>query len=107
PRPIGAYSVLVLILAAAWWGGYGQGILATCMTVLGASYMTVPHFTLAQLNYTQTVLLLMVSVLVSAVAAGRRKAELSLVQANEMLDGRVRERTRELEQANRALQERE
>jgi signal transduction histidine kinase len=107
PRPVTAYSGLLVLLASAWWGGYGPGIAVTLAAAFGIPYFVTNTFSLARINYTQLGLLLLVSILVSAVAASRRKVEAALRRANETLDERVRRRTAELEHANFARQERE
>ena len=107
PRAITSYAALLVLLGSAWWGGYGPGIAVSLSAILLVPMVTTKAFTLAKINYTNGVLLLLVSVLVSAVAASRRKTERTLRRANETLDERVRQRTAELERANAALQERE
>ena len=107
PRGIYVFLYLVVILGSAWWGGYGPGIFATVISVTLAPFAVVPGFTASRINFTQLVLLLLISILVSRVASGRNDREAVLRESNELLDLRVRHRTEELERANAALQERE
>jgi signal transduction histidine kinase len=102
---IGRTAFVLAAMAAAWWGGYGPGILASLTAVLYAPSLVFNHRTLADTNFSQMALLLVISVLVSRVASVRGKVEAALRSANEKLDERVRERTAELERANRALRE--
>ena len=107
PRAIISYAALLVLLGSAWWGGYGPGIVVALSAVLLVPLVATKNFNLAKINYTNGVLLIMVSVLVSVVAASRRKTERALRRSNETLDEHVRQRTAELELANAALQERE
>src|ERR1700691_6052006 len=106
-RGLVSLGFMSALLAAAWWGGYGPGILATVSTILFAPYLAIRTYTLGQANFAQLGLVLLISILVSRVAASRDKVETALRRANEMLDERVRERTAELLRANESLQERE
>ena len=107
-RPTISVVLLLAILASAWWGGFGAGILATLLTLAFASVLITGHFAApATVNPTQLVLVLLISILVSSVAAARNKVEAALRDANELLDERVRERTEELQRANQALHEHE
>jgi signal transduction histidine kinase len=107
PRQILSYVALLVLLGSAWWGGYGPGIAVTISAVIVSPFVATKNFSFEKINYTNLVLLLMVSVLVSLVASSRRKVESALRRANETLDERVRQRTAELERANQVLQERE
>lgn len=99
-----AIAYLVPTLASAWWGGYGPGILACLFGLLAAPYFFTPGFSILHVDLPRAGLVLLVSVLISRVAEGRRKAEEALREANEKLDARVRERTGELEASNAELQ---
>jgi light-regulated signal transduction histidine kinase (bacteriophytochrome) len=106
-RGLVSLGFMSAVLAAAWWGGYGPGILATVSTILFAPFLAIRGYTVGQANFAQLGLVLLISVLVSRVAASRDKAEADLRRANEMLDERVQERTAELLRANESLQQRE
>lgn len=107
PRAIISYAALLVLLGSAWWGGYGPGIVVSLSAIVLVPLVATKTFSLAKINYTNGVLLLLVSALVSMVAASRRKTERTLRSANETLDEGVRQRTAELERANASLQERE
>jgi signal transduction histidine kinase len=104
-RPIISVVFLLAILVVAWWGGYGPGIFATLLTVFIVPSMFAHRWILSTVNFTQMVLVLLISILVSSVAAARYKVEAALRDANERLDERVRERTAELQRANQTLEE--
>jgi light-regulated signal transduction histidine kinase (bacteriophytochrome) len=91
-------------LASAWWGGYGPGIAACLFGLVVAPYFFTRGYNIAHVDVARAMLVLFVSVLVSRVAEGRRRAEHALREANEKLDARVRERTEELEKSNAELQ---
>ena len=100
-------AFLSLILASAWWGGYGPGIVATTLSVTVIPLLVVPGYQWRQFSSTQLLLVLTISLLVSRVASGRNEREALLRESNDLLDERVQRRTEELERANNALQERE
>jgi signal transduction histidine kinase len=106
-RSLVTFGFLLAIMASAWWGGYGPGILVTFLTVFALPPLLNPKFDPTKINYYQVSLVFLISILISRVAAARRKVETALRLANERLDERVRQRTAELERANNALRERE
>ncbi len=91
------------ILAIAWWGGFGPGVLAVLFTLLCVPRLLVPGWNLSKVSWAGAGEVLVISLLISWAAASRDKTR----RANEELDVRVRQRTAELERANEALQERE
>lgn len=94
---------LVTIMAIAWWGGYGPGIVGCLLGLFAAPFVFTSNFNPGKVDLGRAVLVLIVSALISRVAEGRRKAEEALREANEQLDARVRERTEELQQSNAEL----
>ena len=66
-----------------------------------------PFFTLARVDIGGFSVLLLISLMISRIAAGRRQVEDLLRKSNEDLEARVRARTRELELANAARRESE
>ncbi len=97
-------AFLLAIMACAWWGGYAQGIASTLIATFLIPSLFTQHWTRwSAINVTQLFLVLMISILVSSVAASRAKREAVLREANEQLDVHVRERTEELLRVNRAL----
>jgi PAS domain S-box-containing protein len=101
PSTRGAYGLVFLIaLMAAAWQGYGPGILAVLIAVLGLPFLLVPGFALARVDLGRGGLLLLISVLISRLSTSRARTEAALRKSNEELDDRVRQRTAELEHAN-------
>ncbi|HTS76244.1 MAG TPA: ATP-binding protein [Bryobacteraceae bacterium] len=96
-------AFLAAILALAWFGGFGAGLVATAYTIMVLPRLVDPSFTLQKVNWVSFMSVATISVLLSWAARSRAQ----LRAANLELDQRVRERTAELERANAALQERE
>jgi PAS domain S-box-containing protein len=108
-NPLISLSFLVAVSAAAWWGGAGAGILASCATIpvltlaaTGGKSFLPPHIDLLGIA-----IFCFISVLVSRVATNRKRIEQLLRSANEQLENRVFERTSELRQAHAELVSRE
>lgn len=107
-NPIISASFLLVISAAAWWAGMGPALVL--------SFLTTPAITVAasggkmwlpaHIDPIGIVIFCFISFLVSRVADTRNRVEEVLRTANAELEGRVRERTIELEKANRAIQHR-
>jgi signal transduction histidine kinase len=107
-RSMISVAFLLAIMASAWWGGYVQGIVSTLLTTFLIPPLLTQHWAhWASVNLTQMFLVLLISILISSVAASRAKREALLREANEQLDVHVRERTAELLRANRSLRARE
>jgi signal transduction histidine kinase len=103
-RPIVSVAFLLAIMASAWWGGYASGIASTLLGMFLVPPLLTQHWERwASVNFTQLFLVLLISILVSSVAASRAKREALLREANGQLDGHVQERTAELLRVNRAL----
>ncbi len=104
--PIISLSFVVAVSAAAWWGGALAGVLASCLTIpvltlaaTGGKKLLPPHIDLLGVG-----LFCFISLLVSRVANNRKRIEQILRSANTQLEGKVRERTAELQQVNAAIQ---
>ena len=89
-RVLVSTTFLLAILSAAWWGGYGPGILATVASILFAPYLAVKGYTPAHANFTQMGLVLLISILISRIRAVQEKEQLALRRSNEDLDDKVR-----------------
>ncbi len=107
PRGVYGFVFLLVMLGSAWWGGYGPGFVVTALTVTVVPFALIRGYSSSRINLSTVVLLLIVSLLVSRVAAATREREAMLRESNDLLDDRVRRRTQELERANAALHERE
>ena len=90
-RGYGIVFLIALLFAA--WTGYGPGILASISVTFFLPYLFFPRFTLARVDYGRFLLLLLVSILISRIAASRARVESVLRKHNEELDERVRQRT--------------
>lgn len=95
-RTVISAAFLLTILACAWWGRFGPGVLATLFTFLYAPRLVLATYSVKQVNWISAAELVAISLLISWAAASREK-----------LDVRVRQRTAELLRANEALLERE
>jgi PAS domain S-box-containing protein len=104
--PIAALLSLLVLLGSSWLG-YGSGLLVwTLMIVLARltnpAVQTPPR---QPMDPMRLVLLLMVSVSISALGASRRRREAELVRAAEELEDNVRKRTEEATRAAREARE--
>jgi light-regulated signal transduction histidine kinase (bacteriophytochrome) len=98
------YAFLFAIMGAAWWGGYGPGLLVLFLSFFAVPYLFLPRFSLSRIDLNRLALTALVSLLISRVASTRRQAEAALRRANEELEARVQNRTAALERQNQALQ---
>ncbi len=102
-----ALFYLVAVIAAAWWGGYGPGVLACLLVLVGLPLAAIPNFRLAHLDWSRLVLMAGVSFAISAVAHAQRRSREALRRANQDLDQRVQMRTQDLAEAVEHLRESE
>ena len=96
----------VALLVASWYGGLGPGLLATALSAFVSIYaFSDPVYSVAvdAEDFLRVGVFVIVSVAVSALADGRRRAEEALRVAHANLEQRVVERTRELARVNEAL----
>jgi len=95
PRPGSAIIFLYLaaILTAAWVG-YGAGLLACILAFVALPYLFFPS--LSPVDGNRFALTLLTAILMSSVAATRRRLERRLKDENQRLEAGIRERTAEL-----------
>jgi PAS domain S-box-containing protein len=86
------------------WCGYGPGILVVVLAASVVPYLSNPDFSLNQIDPGGLAALVLLSVLVSRMAEGRRRRETLLLDVNAELDRRVQAQTAELERTNRSLE---
>jgi len=104
--PLVSMAYILAIAMAGWFFGLGAGlfvvaasiVLLTVIATRGAMLLP-PRF-----DYAAITVLVFIAVLSSRVAAYRNRVEEALRRANEVLEERVRERTRELERAREWFQ---
>jgi PAS domain S-box-containing protein len=101
----------VAVMLSAWFGGMGPGLFATALSGAASTYyfFDVPAGSGAfgWDDLLRPVLFLSVALLISFLLNMRQRAERSLRMANDHLELRVLERTRELETSNRMTRESE
>jgi len=102
PGSVVAFLLIAALLAAAWTG-YGPGVFACVIIFAVLPYYFRPHFSLRNMEFGHFFLSLLASVLMSSVAAGRKRLESRLRDLNQQLETRIGERTSELQQAERRL----
>jgi PAS domain S-box-containing protein len=94
-----AFFYLIAAFVSAWYGGYGSGIVA-CLLVLIGFPLGAGRFTqLPPIDPSRLMLFIGVSALISRTAQTQRRAREVLRAGNAELDRRVRDRTRELAQS--------
>ena len=95
------------VLFAAWYGGFGPGILASVLSTLALNYFFTPPLYVWSLKFTDmlvSVVFMMAAVLISAQSAKRKRAGEALRQSHDEMELRVKQRTAELAATNEALQ---
>jgi PAS domain S-box-containing protein len=102
PGPALGLLFLAVILAAAWTG-YGPGLVASAITFVVVPYFFRPRFRFSSIEFGNFALTIIVSVLMSSVAAGRKRVERQLRNINQQLESRIAERTSELQRAKQRL----
>src|SRR5579871_1600361 len=98
-----AFFYLIAIFVVAWRSGYWPGIAACLLTLIGLPWAMAPHH-FPRIDPGRTILLLAVSLGISAVADSQRRMRQALRHANEELDQRVQEQTKDLRNAVTALE---
>jgi PAS domain-containing protein len=102
--PVVSILYLLAMIGSAWWGGYIAGVVVVISCVLISTYVGLGRLSLHDIPALGISAFILIAVLVSSVAASRRRTEQILRSANEQLEIKVRERTAELERAKTWLQ---
>ncbi len=103
------YPSFVAVMITAWYAGVGPGIFATIVAGLAIDYFYVgAPYTLEfdSAHFERVGMFMIVAVVIGYLAAARRRTEQSLRAAQRELEMRVQERTKDLAQSNRELEER-
>ncbi len=104
--PLIRFFFVLDVAAAAWFAGFWAGILVTAaafpvvMFVYSGGHAFVPTF----FEPAAVAVMVLVAGLASRVAASQKRVQAVLRSANQELDLRVQERTRDLERARESLQ---
>jgi PAS domain S-box-containing protein len=95
------------VMLSANYGGLGPGLLAVILSAVVNDYLFfTPHtFINTPGQSLQLLLFMLEGTLITLICAGRGRAEARLRATQDELEGRVKERTAELEQANASLVE--
>lgn len=89
----------------AWYGGYIPGLLACLIPIVGVPIAVRPFYRTPPINVAGLIELLVICLLVSFIEQTQRRARESLGQANQELDERVHDRTRQLDRAIEQLRQ--
>ncbi|HET7892358.1 MAG TPA: sigma 54-interacting transcriptional regulator [Candidatus Sulfotelmatobacter sp.] len=104
PHPFLSFSFAAIAIAF-WWGGTGPGVAALLLSYLALGHFLVPVKILGSSSESFLVIYGIFGVAVSWFSSSHRRAERKLTEARDNLELRVAERTRELTNSNKALQD--
>ncbi len=99
-----AFLYLIAIFASAWWGGYFPGVAASLLTMVALPWAVAPDHHFPHIDASRLGLLLALSLGISGIAHAQRRIREALRRANDELDIRVKERTKELAATVQALE---
>ena len=96
------------VMASAWFGGTGPGLLAVLLSTVAVDYYFVPPFRSFAINATDSAYFasfILCALAASWVSSSKRKSEEELLEARAHLEARVVERTAELQKTITELEE--
>ncbi|MGA7343214.1 MAG: ATP-binding protein [Terracidiphilus sp.] len=109
-----AYPFVVLffgaVMGSAWFGGMVAGFVAVALSSLLVGYFFIPplySMTIAKGSQSFFTAFILCAIAITVVSSARKRAETVVRTARDELEERVKERTAELEQSNREIQESE
>ena len=109
PLARGAPTLLLFssVLITSWQDGLAGGLISAALAIVALNAFFIPPFgfSLRPEELLETFIFAVFAVVTSKVASDRRRAQRRIVAANEQLENKVAERTAEIVQANRQLQE--
>lgn len=98
------------IMGSAWFGGMIAGFLAIVMSSIVVDYFFVPPlYSMSVAKESQSFLtaFILCAIAITVVSSARKRSENAIRVARDQLEQKVQERTAELEQSNREIQENE
>jgi PAS domain S-box-containing protein len=98
------FFLYLLAFLTASWCGYGPGLLVTILITCLMPYLFKPNFSIRDADFGGIAIFLLLSIIVSGTASGRRRTEHLLRSMNNELDKRVGEQTKTLLQQLAELQ---
>lgn len=87
------------VFLSAWYGGFRPGLLATLLSALAMNYFLMPPinaFALLPTDFARVIVFGAVGVMMSTLSAKLREAQGQLLEANDTLERRLKERTEEV-----------
>jgi PAS domain S-box-containing protein len=95
PKLLGTVPFFFYLLAflTASWCGYGPGLLVTALITCGMPFLFKPNYSIRDIDLGGVAIFVLLSVIVSGIASGRRRTEALLRTMNQELDKRVGEQT--------------
>ena len=98
------------IMGSAWFGGMIAGFAAVILSSLLVGYFFIPplySMSIAKESQSFFTAFILCAIAITVVSSARKRAEAAVRAARDELEVRVKERTAELEQSNREIQESE
>ena len=98
------------IMGSAWFGGMIAGFVAVILSSILVAFFFIPpifSMSVAKENESFLTAFIVCAIAIAAVSSSRKRAEATVREARDRLEEKVHERTAELEQSNREIQESE
>jgi C4-dicarboxylate-specific signal transduction histidine kinase len=95
------------IMGSAWFGGFVAGFVAVVLSSLLITYFFIPPlYSMSVAKESQSFLtaFILCAIAITVVSSARKRAESAIREARDQLEDKVHERTAELEQSNREIQ---
>ncbi len=95
------------IMGSAWFGGFIAGFVAVILSSWLITYFFIPplySMTVAKESQSFLTSFILCAIAITVVSSARKRAESAIREANDQLEAKVHERTAELEQSNREIQ---